>query len=169
MGRDRFWINRLHLDRRRLLDMYSFRRSLFESSLFPPQLERVSKDKDCYFRILVTMRAKEKAVTQIVEIGRPRFPWCYDLGMDTNILLATRQCPQVTPHDQELNWVALNICDFESHAEWEFFETIVTSLRHWADYTREIVIDLDHNRLHNEQQKKSVQVFDMTFVIMKRK
>ena len=154
LKRHALWLRRVKLTPDRLNTLFSLKHPAFDPNLFPSNFGPMYGG---YYLVLVTLWQEDKAKTKKIELGLPRFPWFYDLNMKTNIQIATRYYPRITPHDSEINWIALNLCDFHRMPDWDFFFTVVRSLRLWSDYTRDIVIE-KRDKAKTSEEAKAVKV-----------
>ena len=134
--RNRAYVQSATLRMQDITQLFSYQHPDFVANLYP---SNAAQGK--HIHIAVVLLKNGIPVKQSVEIGRPRFPWHYDLSIRVNIALITRFHPQQTPHFGEINWIALNLVDFNCNPTWEYFNRIASSLKLWGDYTRDIVID----------------------------
>ena len=95
---------------------------------------------DGYHRISVTMFEGERAVSRMVEVGKPRFSWFYDLPLQTNINIVARSYGHVAPKFQEIAWIAISTVRFLGKPYWSVYDRMYTSLHRWATILTDLVV-----------------------------
>ena len=100
-------------------------------------------DPDAPFELEVSLWSGYDVHKKKLVVKKPSFPWHYDLSLEANIAILTRfhrwkenSVPQLC----EVQWIALNLVDFNRVNSWDFFNQCRESLLLWASVVGDIVI-----------------------------
>ena len=151
------WRNQLYCESVKLNEadiagLFAYQNPRFESNLYPEP-----EGDGSHLCIAVILKDDfDRAKKKSCEIARPRIPWHYDLSLRVNLALIVRWQEPVSLHRAEINWIALNMVDFNCIPTWEYFDRIVNSLLLFNDCLKDIVSNDSPN--WSSEQRQAVHV-----------
>ena len=122
------------------------------------------------FRISVVMweDGVSHAMRRQVLVSKPRLPWFYDLDLKANIAFVARASPAFIISAAEINWIAVNQCDFDQVFYWDYFDSIGSSLREWQRYLTLCVNTGFNPKYWTSKQISAVKVRPTSKLFLKR-